>query len=162
MKYIITIFVIGLSISFGACKKQQHSRPADPTLAGDWKMILYIDSITGITETKEDSYLHFNVYMATTPYPPAGDVKMKITFDDATELTGKIQGNTIFNGFEINFSQTADYQFTHDGGTWTLSTDPPWGRYFYNCMQAADSYGFDPSLRLLIKSPGKTLVFVRE
>jgi hypothetical protein len=162
MKYTATFFWVCLATSIISCSKQQQPTQPDPSLAGDWKMTLYIDSTRGITETKAESYLNFNPFMATTPYPPAGDVVMKISFDDATELTGKIEGNTIFNGFVIGFSRTPGYQFTTNGGMWTLSMDPPWGQYFYNCMQTANAYGFDAALRLLIKSPSKTLVFVKQ
>ena len=162
MKNSTIVLVVCICLIVVSCKKQIISGPIEPSLAGQWLMVLYIDSTVQVAETKEDSYLHFNPFMSSTPYPSVGDVKMKITFDDSNELTGKIQGNTLFNGFDINFSRTYNNEFSYNAGNWSLALDPPWGQYFYNCIQTATSYAFDSELRLLINSPTKTIVFVRE
>src|SRR5574343_1534685 len=112
MKNSTLVLVVCICLIVVSCKKQIISGPIEPSLAGQWLMVLYIDSTVQVAETKEDSYLHLNPFMSSTPYPPVGDVKMKITFDDSNELTGKIQGNTIFNGFDINFSRTYHNEFS--------------------------------------------------
>lgn len=150
-------------ITLLSCKKDSNIVPvSEPPLEGHWKMILYIDSTTGVTETKEDSYLHFNPFMSSTPYPSVGDIKMEITFNDSAKTAGSITGNTIYNAFIINFSIKQNKDFLHNYGIWTLALDPPWGMYFYSCMQIANCYSFDEQSRLLIKAPTKTLVFSKE
>jgi hypothetical protein len=87
---------------------------------------------------------------------------MKITFTNPNRDSGLIEGNTIFNWFKINFAVASQNRFSYINGLWSLSADPPWGRYFSNCIEPANLYSFDEQSRLKIHSPSKTLVFVRE
>jgi len=151
-----------ISIALSSCNKQKAARPADPDLSGKWKMHLYIDSAAGVTETKEDSYLHFNPYMGSTPYPPPGDVVMNIAFEDAAQSTGEITGSTIFNAFSLKFLRPGNYQFTTSDGMWTLAGDVPWSGYFMDCIKTTSAYSFNTEAKLLLHSPGKTLFFIRE
>ncbi len=134
----------------------------DPPLEGNWKMTLYIDSTSGVSETKDVSYLHNNIFMSTFPYPPVGDVIMRISFKDSTKTSGTINGSTIYNGCAINFTATPQKAFHYVSGLWTLALDPPWGIYFQTYIQTANSWSFPDSSTLRMQSPSKTLEFTRQ
>jgi len=150
-------------VIFVSCSKEKKNTALnDPSLQGSWKMLLYIDTTLEVTETKADSYMHPNVFMGNEPYPPEGDVTMKITLDSLNIDTGKIMGGTINNAFVLNFATTAQKQFKIlEGGSWTLAMDPPWGNYCSNVMLSVKSYSFDEQERLHIEAPSKTLIFIR-
>ena len=163
MNKIYIILQLCFIITLVSCTKEKKSVIVnEPSLEGSWKMILYVDSTLGVTETKADSYLHQNIFMADDPYPPIGDVSMKITLDSLKRDTGIIVGSTIFNGFTLNFAVTEEKHLKIlEGGAWTLAMDPPWGNYCFNVMQSVKSYSFDGEERLHIEAPSKTLIFIR-
>lgn len=141
MKKSLILLQLFSSIILVSCSKEkQQTVVNDPTIEGSWKMILYVDSTLGVTETKADSYLHPNIFMGDEPYPPVGDVAMKITLDSLRKDTGIIIGSTIFNGFTLNFAINSQKSFKMlEGGMWTLAMDPPWGFYFFDVMQSVKS-----------------------
>lgn len=159
---IMFFLVLAIMVSCGKENNGDTNKPnTDPPLEGDWKMTLYIDSTLGVTETKADSYLHPNVYSGTLPYPPVGDVTMKITFTDPAKTTGTIAGTAIANGCSMAITVTPQRDLHRVSFMRTLAIDPPWGEYFFSYIFTTNTYSFVGDSILRMQSPTKTLVFER-